>query len=68
MPLLPYDSSKLKISSLIVSSDKDLMQLVNEKVEMLDPMKNKKIGIPLRILRNYEKENDISLIEFIQEK
>ena len=39
-------ASKLKISSLIVSSDKDLMQLVNEKVEMLDPMKNKKIGIP----------------------
>ena len=39
-------ASKLKISSLIVSSDKDLMQLVNKKVEMLDPMKNKKIGIP----------------------
>jgi DNA polymerase-1 len=38
-------ASKLNISSLIVSSDKDLMQLVNEKVQMLDPMKNKKIGI-----------------------
>ena len=38
-------ASKLKLSSLIVSSDKDLMQLVNESVEMLDPMKNKKIGI-----------------------
>ena len=36
---------KLNIPSLIVSSDKDLMQLVNEKVQMLDPMKNKKIGI-----------------------
>ncbi len=39
-------ATKLNISSLIVSSDKDLMQLVNDKVEMLDPMKNKKIGIP----------------------
>ena len=39
------EAFKLNIPSLIVSSDKDLMQLVNEKVEMLDPMKNKKIGI-----------------------
>ena len=39
------EATKLDIPSLIVSSDKDLMQLVNEKVEMLDPMKNKKIGI-----------------------
>ena len=38
-------AQKLNISSLIISSDKDLMQLVNDKVEMLDPMKNKKIGI-----------------------
>lgn len=30
----------------IVSSDKDLMQLVGNGVEMLDPMKNKVIGIP----------------------
>ncbi|MCF1707470.1 DNA polymerase I [Tabrizicola sp. J26] len=30
----------------IVSSDKDLMQLVGNGVEMLDPMKNKIIGIP----------------------
>ena len=36
---------KEKIQSIIVSSDKDLMQLVNENVTMLDPMKNKKIGI-----------------------
>jgi DNA polymerase-1 len=36
---------KLNIPSLIVSSDKDLMQLVNEKVEMLDPMKNIRIGV-----------------------
>ncbi len=39
------EASKLKIPSLIVSSDKDLMQLVNQSVQMLDPMKNKKIGI-----------------------
>ena len=38
-------ASKINLPSLIVSSDQDLMQLVNEKVEMLDPMKNKKIGI-----------------------
>ena len=38
-------ATKINISSLIVSSDKDLMQLVNDKVQMLDPMKNKKIGI-----------------------
>jgi DNA polymerase I len=31
---------------LIVSSDKDLMQLVNENVFMYDAMKNKFIGIP----------------------
>ena len=38
-------ATKLNIPSLIVSSDKDLMQLVNAKVKMLDPMKNKNIGI-----------------------
>ncbi|HEX6119456.1 MAG TPA: DNA polymerase I, partial [Dongiaceae bacterium] len=30
----------------IVSSDKDLMQLVNDKVRMFDPMKNKPISYP----------------------
>ncbi|MCB1418150.1 MAG: DNA polymerase I, partial [Notoacmeibacter sp.] len=30
----------------IISSDKDLMQLVNEKVSMYDPMKDKDIRIP----------------------
>jgi len=30
-------------SAVIVSSDKDMMQLVTDKVSMLDPMKNKKI-------------------------
>ena len=39
------EASKINTPSLIVSSDKDLMQLVNDKVKMLDPMKNKKIGI-----------------------
>ena len=39
------NAQKLNISSLIISSDKDLMQLVNDKVQMFDPMKNKKIGI-----------------------
>ena len=29
----------------VISSDKDLMQLVGDGIEMLDPMKNKKIGI-----------------------
>ena len=38
-------AKKLKIESIIVSSDKDLMQLVTEDTTMLDPMKNKKIGI-----------------------
>jgi len=39
------EATKLNIPSLIISSDKDLMQLVSDQVEMLDPMKNKKIGI-----------------------
>ena len=30
----------------IISSDKDLMQLVGNGVEMFDPMKNKAIGVP----------------------
>ena len=38
-------AEKQKIDSVIVSSDKDLMQLVTKKITMLDPMKNKKIGI-----------------------
>ncbi|PPR49606.1 MAG: DNA polymerase I [Alphaproteobacteria bacterium MarineAlpha5_Bin5] len=38
-------ATKKKINSLIISSDKDLMQLVDENVSMLDPMKNKIIGI-----------------------
>src|SRR5690606_3332290 len=32
-------------SVTIVSSDKDLMQLIDENVRMLDPMKNKWIGL-----------------------
>ena len=37
-------ASKLKISSLIVSSDKDLMQLIQANVYMFDPMKMSVIG------------------------
>jgi DNA polymerase I len=38
-------ATKNNMESVVVSSDKDLMQLVNKNVTMLDPMKGKKIGI-----------------------
>ncbi len=38
-------AEKDEIETIIVSSDKDLMQLVSNTVTMLDPMKNKKIEI-----------------------
>ncbi len=37
---------------VIVSSDKDLMQLVDESVSMLDPMKQKKIG-PAEVVEKF---------------
>ena len=37
-------AKKQDMQSLIISSDKDLMQLINDKVNMLDPIKNKHIG------------------------
>src|SRR5689334_200621 len=40
------DACAIGASATIVSSDKDLMQLVNDCVVMYDTMKDKKIGIP----------------------
>ena len=37
-------AQKLGIKVMIISSDKDLMQLINEDITMLDPLKNKEIG------------------------
>lgn len=37
-------AEKLGSEAIIVSSDKDLMQLVTDKISMLDPMKNKHIS------------------------
>ncbi len=34
------------IEVIIVSSDKDLMQLIDDRVSMIDPMKNKPISVP----------------------
>jgi DNA polymerase-1 len=39
-------AKKVGAEVTIVSSDKDLMQLVNDKVRMFDPMKNKPISFP----------------------
>jgi DNA polymerase-1 len=56
-------AKKLNISSLIISSDKDLMQLVNDQVEMLDPMKNKRIGIEEVIEKFGVKPNKVIQIQ-----
>jgi len=42
---LALKGSKAGFRVVIVSGDKDMMQLVNPKVQMLDTMKNKRIGI-----------------------
>ncbi len=41
---MPEHAVKEGAEVTIVSSDKDLMQLVTDKVELFDPMKNKPIG------------------------
>jgi len=56
-------AKKLNISSLIISSDKDLMQLVGDQVEMLDPMKNKRIGINEVVERFGVKPNKVIQIQ-----
>jgi DNA polymerase-1 len=38
------DASKKGFEVVIISSDKDLMQLVDDKIVMFDPMKSKIIG------------------------
>ncbi len=40
------DAAKLGFQVTIVSSDKDLMQIVGNGITMLDTMKNKRLGIP----------------------
>src|SRR5262245_25129124 len=40
------EAKKAGAEVTIVSSDKDLMQLVNDRVRMLDPIKNKPISFP----------------------
>ena len=45
MQLIQSLAKGKEIETIIVSSDKDLMQLVDKQVTMLDPMKNKKIEI-----------------------
>src|SRR5581483_9777349 len=40
------EASERGATTTIVSSDKDLMQLVNEKVTMFDTMKDRRIGVP----------------------
>src|SRR6201994_1206901 len=39
-------ASERGATTTIVSSDKDLMQLVNDKITMYDTMKDRRIGIP----------------------
>src|ERR1700742_2701774 len=40
------EASERGATTTIVSSDKDLMQLVNDKVTMFDTMKDRRIGVP----------------------
>jgi DNA polymerase I len=46
------EASEAGATSTIVSSDKDLMQLVNDRVVMFDTMKDKKIG-PVEVMEKF---------------
>jgi len=46
------EACELGATSTIVSSDKDLMQLVNERVVMLDQMKDRRIG-PAEVMEKF---------------
>ncbi len=56
-------AEKDEIETIIVSSDKDLMQLVGSKVTMLDPMKNKKIEIKDVVEKFGVKPNKVIFIQ-----
>jgi DNA polymerase I len=42
---IAHDLKKKKINTVVVTGDKDLMQLVNDQITLLDTMKNREIGL-----------------------
>ena len=56
-------AKKNNITSLIISSDKDLMQLVNDKIQMLDPIKNKTIGVKEVVEKFGVKPNKVTQVQ-----